>query len=405
MRLAHLLVPSLLALLLACNGNGDGEGPSNDGGSQGNGGSGGSGGPGGGGGAGGDGPRGCTYATQCGASGFCHPETRTCTGPELACTVHADCGGGAYCTAEGRCARNSTGGPCDEDVSCPPGEACTGGYCGCAGDQFVAQAVPPNVLIMLDRSSSMRDKIGGSTKWEIAVNAIENLLVQFGDQVRFGLMLYPMRTSCGVGEILVDVGPGTANDILAALDSNAPGGSTPIGNSLAQALNYTPFRDASRENFVLLVTDGEETCGGDSRAVAAQLFSRTPSVRTFVVGFGAEVDRDVLEQTAEAGGTALPTDPKYYQADDAASLETVFADIGEAVLSCDFELSSPPSTVGEIFVYFDDVPVQQDPTHTSGWDFDPASRQLTFYGASCEMLRSGEVDDLVIVQGCPVVIE
>ena len=38
---------------------------------------------------------------------------------------------------------------------------------------------------------------------------------------------------------------------------------------------------------------------------------------------------------------------------------------------------------------------------TDGWDFDAGSNTITFYGAACESLQDGEVNDLQIVYGCP----
>lgn len=40
-----------------------------------------------------------------------------------------------------------------------------------------------------------------------------------------------------------------------------------------------------------------------------------------------------------------------------------------------------------------------------GWQYDPESNQLSFAGAACEALRSGEVTDLVIVYGCPISVD
>ena len=56
-----------------------------------------------------------------------------------------------------------------------------------------------------------------------------------------------------------------------------------------------------RERFVILLTDGVETCGGNPGAAAANLYSR--GVRTFVVGFGPGVTAGALQDIARQGGT------------------------------------------------------------------------------------------------------
>jgi len=386
---------ALALALAACSSGGDdtGKGAGGSGGSDGTGGTGGT-----------SGLRSCTSSTHCLGSDVCDPGTNTCTAKPIACTTHDECGKAAFCDG-GTCARNGTGGPCESDLSCRPGESCTGGFCGCEGEQFVAEAVPPNVLIVLDKSGSMDDPVAGQRKWDTAVSAVESLLAQHGDEIRFGLMLYPYgRNSCGAGSVRVNVDDGTASDIVAALRASGPSGNTPIGATLDAAFDYAPLEDVTRSNYVLLLTDGEETCEGDGEAAAAALRAKTPEVKTFVVGFGGGVDARVLNAMAEAGGTALQGSTKYYQADDAASLASAFADIGGAVLSCSYALSGTPDNAGSIFVYFDGERVPLDASHASGWDYDADTNQVTFYGSACQGLRDGTVKDLVIVNGCSIEI-
>jgi hypothetical protein len=46
--------------------------------------------------------------------------------------------------------------------------------------------------------------------------------------------------------------------------------------------------------------------------------------------------------------------------------------------------------------------VMRDPSHAGGWDYDPATNQVTFYGGDCDTLRAA--GELVIQYGCPVTI-
>jgi hypothetical protein len=57
-----------------------------------------------------------------------------------------------------------------------------------------------------------------------------------------------------------------------------------------------------------------------------------------------------------------------------------------------------------LYVYFDGTGITRDTTHGDGWDYDPATKQVTFYGPACEALQSGMVADLVIVHGCPILV-
>ena len=44
--------------------------------------------------------------------------------------------------------------------------------------------------------------------------------------------------------------------------------------------------------------------------------------------------------------------------------------------------------------------IPRDPTHMNGWDYDPATNQITFYGPACDALKAGTVTDVDIVFGC-----
>jgi hypothetical protein len=35
-----------------------------------------------------------------------------------------------------------------------------------------------------------------------------------------------------------------------------------------------------------------------------------------------------------------------------------------------------------------------------GWDYDPATNQVTFYGDECQQLKDGTVTDVDVVFGC-----
>jgi hypothetical protein len=132
-----------------------------------------------------------------------------------------------------------------------------------------------------------------------------------------------------------------------------------------------------------------------------QLRNQTPSVKTFVVGFATSADSGQLNDMAVAGGTALPGSTKYYRANNATELSDALSTILGTVLSCSYTLDQVPEDLADLYVYQDEVPVDHDTTHTDGWDYDPATGELTFYGAACDALESGEVSDLAIVYGCP----
>ena len=61
-----------------------------------------------------------------------------------------------------------------------------------------------NVLLIVDRSISMKGMVGGEEKWTLTRNAVETMLTNHSQAARFGLMIYPGPSGAGAQGI---VGP------------------------------------------------------------------------------------------------------------------------------------------------------------------------------------------------------
>jgi len=140
-------------------------------------------------------------------------------------------------------------------------------------ESIVLRSTPTisNVLVVLDRSSSMYREAGfgvaGVDRWNPAVAAIQNVTTSLDDRVQFGLMLFANpdapagMTLCGAGKIDVAPAPDTGPAIAAELtgDPNELTGSwTPTAVSLDAA--RTALAGLTGRSYVLLVTDGAPNC-------------------------------------------------------------------------------------------------------------------------------------------------
>ena len=363
-----------------------------------------------------DGPTSCTTAYECTMPAVCNPANQSCVA-NLACTTHTMCGKQAFCQESHICAPSVLRGPCDTDDNCAGQERCENGRCGCGGQLLTATAVAPNMLITVDRSQSMVTNTvpgtNGASRWTVARRVLKALTQTYQGGIRFGLALWPGNnqqcesnndnTNCRGLDQGVAMDTGTAAMIGSYIDTATTCSlGTPIGRTLNSLVSYAPLGDMEHDNYVVLVTDGDENCGGNGPAEATALRNRTPSVRTFVIGFGGEVNGGQLNMIATNGGTARAGGPPYYyQADNEAALEAAFDAIAGEVATCTYTLSSNPGDPSRIFVFLDDTQIPRDTAHANGWDYEAGPMRLTFYGAACNQVRGG--GELSVSFGCTII--
>lgn len=236
--------------------------------------------------------------------------------------------------------------------------------------------IPPRILFVVDGSSSMLGELEGMTKWAAAQSAIETVLTAYTNAAEYGLMVFPGAPGmCTTGEVKVDIAAGTRSTILSTIQSlDIPGNAqTPAGQSLMAAAEYGLITDPTHPNYVVFITDGWQYCsinGGSSCATQqdCDLMGVSPcpscnagaegcycvqdwtvlgaealaakNVKTYVVGFGTQVNAKALNQTAQAGQTALSgCDPMsdmascYYQATNPSELTAAFSKIVAQVVT------------------------------------------------------------------------
>jgi hypothetical protein len=138
--------------------------------------------------------------------------------------------------------------------------------------------VPPDVLIVLDRSSSMSrgtddqncstasGNCANGNKWMQVTTAINTVLPNTQDKVNWGLFFFgdpnEMGTTCNVGT-MASVAPGPANAmaIKTAIGGTTPASSTPTTLAMKNAAAYLKTLKDTNPKFILLATDGQPTCG------------------------------------------------------------------------------------------------------------------------------------------------
>ncbi|MBI4208797.1 MAG: hypothetical protein HY538_03715 [Deltaproteobacteria bacterium] len=159
-------------------------------------------------------------------------------------------------------------------------------------------------------------------------------------------------------QVLVGIGENTSTSILTWMDGVEAyptnkelrgDGGTPIGRSLRSAKTYfeqtvipNDTSASCRKNYVILVTDGLETCGGDpcreaSNLRSVRIGSETYDIKTYVVGLAIpESLRGNLNCIAQNGGTQAPL-----FANNVTELQEALSEALNEIIEGDYSAASP----------------------------------------------------------------
>jgi hypothetical protein len=293
----------------------------------------------------------------------------------------------------------------------------------CGVQSFKRERKPAEVILVLDRSASMKDKSGGQDlqKWAIVEPAITGVIRSTDASISWGLKLYPEgqdTESCGPDTIVplihVPVAPNNAMTVIDAITATDPeGDGTPTGDAVKFAAAHLRQRGNDNPKYILLATDGDPSCpeGGDSAtmyAVTEISAALTAGFPTFVVGVDTSKDSSIerLNSMAVAGGRPRATTAtdtiSFYLASTQADLATALQAITGEVASCVFTLNPPPPVPDNIAVDFSGQRTARDPTRQNGWEYTSADHtSLEVYGSYCERIKKEAMNQVEIKYGCP----
>lgn len=142
------------------------------------------------------------------------------------------------------------------------------------------------------------------TRIKEAREAIAIAMPQVAPLRRIGLLIYGPNTgdSCSGIDLRFAPRPDAANAVIGAVNDLSPGGLTPLATSVGAAATVLNHR--TDPGIIVVVTDGNETCGGRPCAVADALAAQAKDLTIHVIGFRALVDFwtwDNPEQEAHYG--------------------------------------------------------------------------------------------------------
>ncbi|HXU02310.1 MAG TPA: vWA domain-containing protein [Polyangia bacterium] len=303
---------------------------------------------------------------------------------------------------------------------------------GCFAVNQGATRLPPDILIIQDKSGSMDDSAdgkctsncGSKSKWSQVTTALNQVVGMTDQTVNWGLKFFSDNGHCAAnGAPAVPVGPGHATMISSAIGKTSPGGNTPTRDAVATGAAYLKAVNDTNPKYLLLATDGLPNCPAgcsltnpsmactmtdnpaeDKAATDAVAAAGLP---TFVIGVGMTGADATLNAMAIAGGvpqTGAAT--SFYSVSDTASLVTALNAILGRVASCKFDIGTAPNAmtnVNQIDVFGDGTLISKDPNRANGWDYtNPDHTAIEVFGPKCDDILSGAIKTVTVTFRCVV---
>jgi hypothetical protein len=316
------------------------------------------------------------------------------------------------------------------------------GITGSAGTQGCGQmnvgvmAIPPDILIVQDKSGSManddNDKgctggCGSNAKWAQVSSALTTIVTSTDQSINWGLKFFSDDGACGASaDPVVKVGAGNGSAVAGAISAAKTGGNTPTRDAITTGVTYMSTLTDTNPKYMLLATDGLPNCpvgcagmtgklpssctntdnpSEDMAAEMAVSAAVAQGFKVFVIGIGnVATAQATLNQLAINGGvpqTGAAT--SYYAATDPTALENALNAIIGQVASCTISLSTAPSGFTNVAISADTasgtIEIPQDPAN--GWSYGPNMQSVNLNGMSCDNLKNGTYSNFQFYYACP----
>lgn len=316
----------------------------------------------------------------------------------------------------------------------------------CGVTALVVERVPPDLMIVLDRSGSMMRttqgqprSAGETVRWDYTRLALSSVMTATDGDVAWGLKMYPtckpgnnpndplecLPDSCASNGLLETPDLGKAAAFNTLILNNTPRmdvGATPTAPAVVDAVAVLKARNNGRPKYILLATDGDPNCGLDAAmvrkasvddaqgAVAAVAEAKAAGIDVFVLGIAikdpaATTDMGLLKahrtlnMMADAGGRARIGDIKYYPATSETDINKAVTEIAAAAVSCTLPLAQNPPADASTRVDIDKVLVEENVTE--GWSFGPNRSSVILNGTLCAKRKRGDLNKIIISFTCP----
>lgn len=157
-----------------------------------------------------------------------------------------------------------------------------------------AQECARDAMLVFDGSASMaafNEKADGAKHIDDARRALRETLPEIAPIRRIGLIIFGpgVENSCDSVRVKFPPLADAEHPIMDAVAWLDPSGLTPFTEAIRRAADLLNYR--KDPGVVVLITDGNDTCGGTPCALGAELARGAASLTVHVIGFRVDTDR------------------------------------------------------------------------------------------------------------------
>jgi hypothetical protein len=173
------------------------------------------------------------------------------------------------------------------------------------GEGQATLATDVGVDLILDNSGSMLQTLGDERRIDVAKQVLTELVEEtLPTGIPLTLRVFGDEPDSCETDLVIDLAPldaGAAVASIAAIES-VDGVKTPLATALERVA--ADLSEVDGPKIVVLVTDGEETCGGNPQRAIRELVNQGIDVRVNIVGFAVDDEglKEQFEEWARIGG-------------------------------------------------------------------------------------------------------
>lgn len=190
------------------------------------------------------------------------------------------------------------------------------------------------ILFLVDASLSMKENLEkGVQKMDAAKLVLQKAISKIPNDVNLALRVFghfnsPMVNPCESSALLVPPGTRNRRAIVEKMREVRPTGMTPLTFAIAQAAERDLARVQGKKT-IILISDGEDTCGFDPCAYIQTLPARGVSLKVDILGLNLGKEKNARKQldciAKSSGG-------KYYDNDTSAKLiDSISHSVSQAI--------------------------------------------------------------------------